>query len=131
MSSILSGFISKAFSQKEEFEQKFESYFLKQLEITIPSFFINIKFIYQLQPHKIILIQKILDKYLSNVKANSKVSDELNLPLHKSWLYFYASQHYLFLCDLEQALDYINLALDITPSVIEFYMLAAKIFKHI
>ena len=128
-SKILSN-LELAFSQKEEFEQKFESYFLKQLEITIPSFFINIKFIYQLQPHKIILIQKILDKYLSNVKNNSKVSDELNLPLHKSWLYFYASQHYLFLCDLEQALDYINLALDITPSVIEFYMLVAKIFKH-
>ena len=128
-SKILSN-LELAFAQNEEFEQKFENYFIKQLEITIPSFFINIKFIYQLQPHKIPIIQKILDKYLSNIKTNSKVNDNLNLPIHISWVYFYASQHYLFLCDLEQAIDYINLAIDITPSVIEFYMVMAKIFKH-
>ena len=34
-----------SFSQNEEFEKKFENYFIKQLQITIPSFFINIKFI--------------------------------------------------------------------------------------
>ena len=119
-----------SFSQGEEFEKKFETYFIKQLQITLPSFFTNIKFIYKLQPHKIPIIQKILDKYLSNLKANSKVSDDLDLPVHKSWLYYYAAQHYLFLCDLEEAVNYINLAIDITPSVIEFYMVLSKIFNH-
>ena len=119
-----------SFAQKDEFKQKFEDYFIRQIEITIPSFFINIKFIYKLQPHKIPIIQQILDKYLTNVKDNSKVNDNLNLPIHKSWLYFYAAQHYLFLAELEQAIEYINSALDITPSVVEFYMVAAKIFKH-
>ena len=119
-----------SFSQNEEFEKKFEDYFIKQIQITIPSFFINIKFIYKLQPHKIKIIQKILDKYFANVKNNSKVNDNLDLPIHTSWLYFYAAQHYLFLTELEQAIDYINLALDITPTVVEFYMVAAKIFKH-
>ena len=119
-----------SFAQNDEFEKKFEDYFIKQLQITIPSFFINIKFIYKLQPHKISIIQKILDKYLTNVKNNSKVNNNLDLPIHTSWLYFYAAQHYLFLADLEQAIEYINSALDLTPSVVEFYMVAAKIFKH-
>ena len=119
-----------AFSEKEDFEKKFEDYFIKQVEITIPSFYVNIKFLYKLQPHKIKLIQQILDKYLSNIKSKSKVNDNLDFPIHISWVYFYAAQHYLFLSDLEQAINYINLALDITPSVIEFYMVAAKIFKH-
>ena len=78
-----------SFAQGDEFEKKFEDYFIKQIQITIPSFFINIKFIYKLQPH-----------------------------------------HYLFLAELEQAIEYINSALDLTPSVVEFYMVAAKIFKH-
>ena len=119
-----------SFAQGDEFEKKFEDYFIKQIQITIPSFFINIKFIYKLQPHKIPIIQKILDKYLTSVKTNSKVNNNLDLPIHTSWLYFYAAQHYLFLAELEQAIEYINSALDLTPSVVEFYMVAAKIFKH-
>jgi len=119
-----------SFAQNEEFETKFENYFINQVKITIPSFYINIKYIYKLQPHKIKIIQKVLDKYLDNIKTNSKVNDNLDLPIHKSWVYFYAAQHYLFLTELETAIDYINLATDLTPSVIEFYMVMAKIFKH-
>ena len=119
-----------SFSQNEEFEKKFENYFITQLEITIPSIFINIQFIYKLQPHKIKIIQKILDKYNSNIKSSSKINDNLDLPIHVAWIYFYEAQHYLFLSELEEAINYINVAIDITPSVIEFYMVAAKIFKH-
>ena len=119
-----------SFSQNEEFEKKFENYFINQLEITIPSIFINIQFIYKLQPHKIKIIQKILDKYNSNIKSSSKINDNLDLPIHVAWIYFYEAQHYLFLSELEEAINYINVAIDITPSVIEFYMVAAKIFKH-
>ena len=119
-----------SFSQNEEFEKKFENYFINQLEITIPSIFINIQFIYKLQPHKIKIIQKILDKYNANIKSSSKIKDNLDLPIHVAWVYFYEAQHYLFLSELEEAINYINVAIDITPSVIEFYMVAAKIFKH-
>ena len=119
-----------SFSQNEEFEKKFENYFITQLEITIPSIFINIQFIYKLQPHKIKIIQKILDKFNANIKSSSKINDNLDLPIHVAWIYFYEAQHYLFLSELEEAINYINVAIDITPSVIEFYMVAAKIFKH-
>ena len=119
-----------AFNQGEDFKKLFESYFEKQLEITIPSFYINIQFIYKIQSYKIKYIQEILDKHLENIKNNSKISEKLNLPLHISWVYFYASQHYLFLAELEKAFNYINLAIDLTPSVVEFYMVASKILKH-
>ena len=107
-----------SFSQNEEFEKKFENYFITQLEITIPSIFINIQFIYKLQPHKIKIIQKILDKYNANIKSSSKINDNLDLPIHVAWVYFYEAQHYLFLSELEEAINYINVAIDITPSVI-------------
>ena len=118
------------FNQGEEFKKLFEDYFIKQVEKTIPSFYINIQFIYKLQPYKLKYIQEILDKYLENIKNNLKVSANLDLPLHTSWVYFYAAQHYLFLSELEKAFNYINLGLDLTPSVVEFYMIAAKILKH-
>jgi hypothetical protein len=118
------------FSQGEEFKKLYEEYFLKQVEKSIPSFYINIQFLYELQSYKLKYIQEILDKYLDNIKKTSKVSDNLDFPSHMSWVYFYAAQHYLFLSDLEKAFNYINLALDLTPSVVEFYMLAAKILKH-
>ena len=98
-----------SFYQNEELEIKFENYFINQVKITIPSYYINIKFIYKLQPHKIKIIQKILDKYLDNIKTNSKVNDNLVLPIHKSWVYYIAAQHYLFLTELETAINYINL----------------------
>ena len=119
-----------AFSQGEEFKQLIENYFIKQVEKTLPSFYVNIQFIYKLQPYKIKYIQEVLDKYLENIKKNLKFSDNLDLPIHTSWVYFYAAQHYLFFSELEKAFNYINLAIDLTPSVVEFYMIAAKIFKH-
>ena len=119
-----------AFKQGEEFKKLFENYFLNQLEKTIPSFYINIKFIYKLQPYKIKYIQEILDKYLEKINNKEKLSENLNFPIHISWVYFFAAQHYLFLAELEKAFNYINLALDLTPSVVEFYMIAAKILKH-
>ena len=119
-----------AFNQGEQFKKLFEEYFINQVEITIPSFYINVQFIYKLQFYKIKYIQEILDKYLDNIKNNKKFSEKLDIPIHTSWVYFYAAQHYLFLTDLEKAIYYINLAIDLTPSVVEFYMIAAKIFKH-
>ena len=119
-----------AFSQGEEFKNLIEGYFINQVEKALPSFYTNIQFIYKLQPYKVKYIQEVLDKYLENINKNSKVSDNLDLPIHTSWVYFYAAQHYLFFSELEKAFNYINLALDLTPSVVEFYMVAAKIFKH-
>ena len=119
-----------AFNQREEFKNLFENYFIKQVEKTIPSFYINIRFIYEKQPYKIKFIQEILENHLQDIKKNSRFSAKLDLPLHTSWVYFFASQHYLFLAELEKAFNYINLALDLTPTAVEFYMVMAKILKH-
>ena len=119
-----------AFNQGEEFKKLFEAYFINQVEITTPSFYINVQFLYKLQPYKLKYIQEILNKYLEKIQKTGIFSENLSLPLHTAWVYFYSSQHYLFLTELEKAYKYINLALDLTPSVVEFYMVAAKILKH-
>ena len=74
-----------------------------------------------------------MDEFLNSLKTKNLIqikSEVLDLPPQFIWLYFYASQHYDNLRDLEKALEMINLAIDKTPSVVEFYMMKSKIFKH-
>jgi peptide alpha-N-acetyltransferase len=46
------------------------------------------------------------------------------------WLLYYTSQHYYFCRDFEKALDYVNQAIKHTPTVIDLYILKAKIYKR-
>ena len=119
-----------AFSTGETFKKLFEEYFLKQVEITIPSFFKNVKFIYQLQKYKIKTIEEIFTKYLNNIESKNIVTETLDNSANISWVYFYISEHYSFLGENEKALKYIDNAIEITKSVVEFYMLKSKILKH-
>ncbi|EDO40471.1 predicted protein, partial [Nematostella vectensis] len=55
---------------------------------------------------------------------------ELESPSALLWTYFFLSQHYDHLRDTEKALDYINKAIDHTPTLIEAYMVKGRIYKH-
>jgi len=46
------------------------------------------------------------------------------------WLLYFTAQHYYFLKDLDTSLKYINQAIDHTPTVIELYIIKAKIYKR-
>ena len=117
-------------SKNEQFKTLFDEYFLNQIKLNLPSCFKNVKFIYKYQKDKIPLCEEILIKYLTNIQNEKKINDELNNYIYISWAFFYASQHYLFLTDLEKSLKYINLAIDLLPSVVEYYMFKSKLLKH-
>jgi hypothetical protein len=46
------------------------------------------------------------------------------------WLLYFTAQHYYFLKDFDTALQYLNRAIEHSPTVIELYILKAKIFKR-
>ena len=46
------------------------------------------------------------------------------------WLYYFTAQHYYYLRDFDTALLYISKAIDHTPTVIDLYILKAKIYKR-
>jgi peptide alpha-N-acetyltransferase len=46
------------------------------------------------------------------------------------WLLHYTGQHYYFLRDYTKALDYVNQAIKHTPTVVDLYILKAKIYKR-
>lgn len=49
-------------------------------------------------------------------------------PTVQLWLYYFTSQHYLFLRDIENALKYVNLAIAHTPTLLELYTLKGLIY---
>jgi len=126
----------------EEFKKLFSLYFLKSIKYNLPSFFNNIKFIYQFpqQKSKIQIIQDLITLNITEMESHNSVSKEilelnkennnLNIPPVFIWIYYFASQHYDILGESEKALEYINKAIKSTPSVVEFFMVKSKILKH-
>lgn len=50
-------------------------------------------------------------------------------PTVQLWLYYYLSKHNLNLEKIEEALEYINKAINHTPTVVDLYILKAKIIQ--
>ena len=49
-------------------------------------------------------------------------------PTVQMWLYCFLSQHHLRLGQIDEALSFINKAIEHTPTVVELYLIKAKIF---
>ena len=115
---------------RDDFKKLFSQYFLKSIKFNLPSFFNNIKFIYQYpqQKNKIQTIQDIVASNITEIESNNSVTKEI-IELNKDnsnlniapvfiWVYYFSAQHYDILGESEKALDYINKAIKSTPSVV-------------
>ncbi|AJU85054.1 AEG_G0008690.mRNA.1.CDS.1 [Saccharomyces cerevisiae] len=119
-------FIPLTFLQdKEELSKKLREYVLPQLKRGVPATFSNVKPLYQRRKSKVSpLLEKIVLDYLSGL-------DPTQDPIPFIWTNYYLSQHFLFLKDFPKAQEYIDAALDHTPTLVEFYILKARILKHL
>lgn len=123
-------------SNGDKFKDIFNQYFVQNVKQNIPSIFINVKFIYTKQPQKIPLVEEILTAHLSSIKANNKLEPSLvgaepgDIVPNIIWAHYFAALHYDNCRNLEEALKYINKAIDSTPTVVEFFMAKSKILKH-
>jgi tetratricopeptide (TPR) repeat protein len=81
---------------------------------------------------KIAMIEKLLFSYLEQMKANSTLEkgdkDEQD-PTVMLWLLYFISHHYLFKKDVENALKYVNMAIEHTPTLLDLYTLKGKIMQ--
>lgn len=125
-----------ALSNGDSFKKIFNDCFLLYVKQNIPSIFINVKFIYTQQPQKIPQIEEILLSHVNAIKAGNKLDitlssgEVLDIVPNIIWVNYYAALHYDYCRNLEEALVYINKAIDSTPSVVEFYMVKSKVLKH-
>lgn len=105
------------------FEQKCKDYIIPQLLRGVPATFVNIKPLYGYQG-KLEVIEKIVLEFL-NVDAPKNPNPSVTV-----WTHFYLAQHYLYKNELDTALKYIDLAIDHTPTLVELYIIKARILKH-
>ena len=126
----------------DDFQKSFCKYFYKNIKNNLPSFFNNIKFIYQYpqQKSKIPIIESILTSNIDNIEKDKSLTKEiLSLNIDNSninitttfiWVYYFSAQHFEILGNSEKALEHINKAIKLTPSVVEFFMVKSRILKH-
>ncbi|KAH3679494.1 hypothetical protein WICMUC_000939 [Wickerhamomyces mucosus] len=107
-------------STDEEFEPRLRAYLLSQLKRGAPATFQNVKPLYKDQS-KVEVIEKIVLEYLSTLK---------DLPIEYIWTNYFLSLHYLRQSKLNDALKYVESAIDHTPTIVELYILKARVLKH-
>lgn len=110
-------------STNELFEKKAREYIIPQLVRGVPATFVNVKPLYQ-NPAKLAIIEKfVLDFYTHELPT-------IENPTVSVWTKYYLAQHYLYKNDLDNADKYIDEALAHSPTLVELYIIKARIAKH-
>ncbi|EGV63311.1 hypothetical protein CANTEDRAFT_106172 [Yamadazyma tenuis ATCC 10573] len=109
-------------SSHPAFKEKAQNYILGQLKKGVPASFVNIKPILK-NPKKLKIIEEIVASFFENALSNYD-------PTIKVWGLYFLSQLSLYQKDLATATKYIDTALEHSPTLVELYILKARILKH-
>lgn len=105
-----------------EFRKRVKNYVVSQLKRGVPATFVNVKPLYK-NKSKIDVIASVMKEF-----AESEVPS-LPPPVFV-WASYFLAQHYLYLNDLSLASRHIDAALEHSPTLVELYILKARIVKH-
>ncbi|KAI8807981.1 NMDA receptor-regulated protein 1-domain-containing protein [Cladochytrium replicatum] len=128
----------------EEFKVKVDVVLRASLRKGVPSLFVSLKDIYRASPEKAQIIEDLILSYLESLnKSNSfppridgeedshKYRDSSGeFPTTVMWVLYFLAQHFDLKRNPTRALDYINRAIEHTPTLVELYMMQARIYKH-
>lgn len=111
-------------------------YLQRNLRKGVPPLFVNVRSLYK-NSENVSIIEQLLFEYLDNLipighftKANQEEGMEREPASALLWTYYFLAQHYDYLRNTEKALEYINLAIDHTPTLIELFVCKGRIYKH-
>ncbi|VEU22828.1 DEKNAAC103914 [Brettanomyces naardenensis] len=112
-------FIPLTFLEGEEFAKKAEQYLVGQLRRGVPSTFVNVKPLYKKRSNWKVLYEIV-----------KKFYDTEENPLSHCWAGYYLCQHYYHIKEYEKALESINEVIEQTPTLVELYMMKARVLKR-
>lgn len=100
----------------------------------VPPLFKELKYLFK-DANKLRIVEELALSYVNNLEKFKKYDvddsdDEKESPTTLLWVYFYLAQHFDNLKQTDKALEFINKALDYTPTLVELYLIKAKIYKH-
>ncbi|CAO4368453.1 unnamed protein product [Caenorhabditis nigoni] len=120
----------------EELRRRLHEWMIPMLRKGAPSLFASLVPLYK-YPQKIAVIESLINEYVNkmddegygnvNLEGNSAECEPATTAL---WLYVLAAYHYDRVHMVQLALNHIDRAIQHTPTVVENYMLKARIYKH-
>ncbi|KAG7304786.1 hypothetical protein JYU34_010151 [Plutella xylostella] len=115
------------------FRELVDAYLRNGLRKGIPPLFIDVRTLYE-DKQKLETIEELMLQYLDNLSKTGHFSSvpEADLPPASAilWVYYYAAQHYDWKKDTDRALEYIDMAIEHTPTLIDLFIMKGKIYKH-
>jgi peptide alpha-N-acetyltransferase len=117
----------------DRFKQRFLAYSKPLIVKGAPALLIDLKADIYSSPEKTKIVEEVLLSHLASMEATSTLSgspSEEQDPTVYLWLLYFTAQHYYQLRDFERALRYLEQAIAHTPTVVDLYVLKAKIFKR-
>lgn len=115
----------------EEFKNEMRSYLKSYFIKGVPSLFVNLKDLFA-NEEKAKIIEEIVLEFYKSLTETKKFSDDENvqIPTTYLWILIFLAQLYDFKRETPKALEYINKAIEHTPTLVESYMIKARIYKH-
>eukprot|EP00112_Aurelia_sp_Birch-Aquarium-sp1_P001688 Seg1183.1 transcript_id=Seg1183.1/GoldUCD/mRNA.D3Y31 product="N-alpha-acetyltransferase 15 NatA auxiliary subunit" protein_id=Seg1183.1/GoldUCD/D3Y31 len=120
------------FTTGEAFKSLADEYLQKALRKGVPSLFVNMRGLYG-DKKKVEILENMLASYEKNLETQQSFHDDGEIKEDPSvllWTYFFIAQHHDQLRKTDLALKYVDKVLQHTPTLIEGYMVKAKIYKH-
>ncbi|KRY31023.1 N-alpha-acetyltransferase 16, NatA auxiliary subunit, partial [Trichinella spiralis] len=78
------------------------------------------------------IMENLLIAYVDSLEKCSRFPEEtaVEAPCTLLWLYYYLALHFDYLNNVDSALMYVNKGIEHTPTLVELYMVKARIYKH-
>lgn len=109
-------------STNENFEIKAKEYIVEQLKRGVPSTFVNVKPLYKNKKKSAIIERLVLDFHDNQAPKE--------IPTVILWTKYFLAQHFLYKRELGLATKYIDEALEHSPTLVELYIVKARVVKH-
>lgn len=120
----------------DSFRAVLDDYLRRGLRKGVPPLFVNIRSLHS-QPEKAEAIEQLILQYHENLLRSGHFSREdadNKLPVEPAsaivWTLLFLAQHFDYKRESEKALEYINAAIEHTPTLIELFMAKGIIYKH-
>uniref|UniRef100_A0A8C2WJU4 N-alpha-acetyltransferase 15, NatA auxiliary subunit n=1 Tax=Cyclopterus lumpus TaxID=8103 RepID=A0A8C2WJU4_CYCLU len=114
------------FLSGEKFRECLDRYLRLNFSKGCPPVFTTLKSLYN-NKEKVSIIEELVVSYETTLKSYDGKEEP---PTTLLWVQYFLAQHYDIIDQQTLALEYINAAIESTPTLIELFLIKAKIYKH-
>lgn len=125
-------------SEEAKFTELVDTYLRRHLRKGVPPLFKEISYLFTKEARKRERIESLVVDYCNNLAQHGHFSsggggssnEEKEAPTTLLWTYYFLAQHFDARGERTRAFEYINKAIEHTPTLVELYMIKGKLCKH-